>query len=255
MLHLAHWTPPFAGFTTRVHPHDVGSDSRSHEGSIMTSIVQDVRFGIRMLFRDPALAVLTIATLALGIGATVAVFSVVWQVLLAPLPFPDSDRLMVVWETNPNIEYPRMAAAPPNVDDWARESRLFESFGVYTSATYTLSDGQRSEGLEGAQVTASLMTTVGVAPIAGRALTAADQANAAVRPILISERIWREWFGGDFGVIGRRVRVSGRNAEVAGSCRHRFSFHRHCPSSVSHRNAGTTSGSRSNQRRRAERTM
>jgi putative ABC transport system permease protein len=100
-----------------------------------------------MLFRDPAFAVLTIATLALGIGATVAVFSVVWQVLLAPLPFPDSDRLMVVWETNPNIEYPRMAAAPPNVHDWARESRLFESFGVYTSATYTLSDGQRSEAL------------------------------------------------------------------------------------------------------------
>jgi putative ABC transport system permease protein len=88
----------------------------------MTSVGQDIRFGIRMLFRDPAFALLTISTLALGIGATVAVFSVVWQVLLAPLPFPNSDRLMVVWETHANIEFPRMVAAPPNVDDWARET-------------------------------------------------------------------------------------------------------------------------------------
>ena len=164
---------------------------------------QDLRYVVRTLKRSPGFALTAIAIVALGIGATTAVFSVTDFVLIRPLPFPQPDRLVELWETTPG--YTGMELSPPNFRDWMAASKSFESAGVSHSEAMTIVTGGEPHRFAGAALSAGVLPTLGVAPILGRAFTASDDAAGAPGALLLSYRLWQAEFGGDPSVIGRRL--------------------------------------------------
>jgi putative ABC transport system permease protein len=165
----------------------------------------DVRFAFRQLKSAPGFTLIAVITLALGIGANSAMFALVDAALLRPLPFPDPDRLTMVWERF--REFPRTAVSSANLKDWTERNRTFQSMagGLGFPRRMTAADGT-VEQVPGMQVTTQYFDVLGVTPIAGRTFLPGDVAmppNAAV----ISEGLWRARFGADPGVIGRTVRL------------------------------------------------
>jgi hypothetical protein len=131
-------------------------------------VLSDVRHAVRLLVARPAFTIVAVATLALGIGATVAIFSIVDGVLLRPLPVADPDRLVVIWETHPALNVPYMLASPPHVAEWRSERRLFEEVGGFVSTKLTIGDSGIAEQITGASVTEGLLRALGAAPVIGR---------------------------------------------------------------------------------------
>ena len=134
----------------------------------MDAILQDLRYGLRMLFKNPGFAAVAVLALALGIGANTAIFSVVNAVLLRPLPFPDPDRLTMVVSVNPAKGFPKFPASPPDFIDWRAQSRVFAEMAAVDGAPYNLSEGTEPERLNGSRVSASFLGVVGVKPVLGR---------------------------------------------------------------------------------------
>ena len=139
---------------------------------------QDLRYGLRLMWRRPGFSVVAVATLALGIGTTTAIFAVTDRVLLRPVPYPDPARLAVLWETSPNIPLPIMYASPPNLYEWQRRSRSFSAMGGFQWRDVTMG-GNEPERIRSARVTAGLLPALGVQPRMGRLfLPEEDRANA-----------------------------------------------------------------------------
>jgi len=164
---------------------------------------QDVRYVTRTLRRSPGFAITAIALVALGIGATTAAFSVTDFVLIRPLPFPDADRLVELWETTPG--YTGMELSAPNFGDWMAESKSFTSAGVSHSEALTIVTGGEPHRFPGAALSVGVLPTLGVSPVIGRIFTAADDAAGAAGTVLLSDRLWQTEFGGDPSVVGRRL--------------------------------------------------
>lgn len=176
---------------------------------------QDFRYGFRLLVRRPGFAGVAIITLALGIGATTAIFAVADRVLLRPVPYADPGSLAVVWETPPNHPLPIMYASPPNLHEWQQRSRSFASIGGFQWRDVTIG-GDTPERVRGARVTAGLLPALGVQPQLGRFfLPEEDRANARA-VALISDRMWRRRFGQDAGILGRAIVIDGIQTEVVG---------------------------------------
>src|SRR3989442_3917329 len=134
----------------------------------MDAILQDLRYGLRMLLKNPGFAAVAVLALALGIGANTAIFSVVNAVLLRPLPFPDPGRLTMVVSVNPAKGFPRFPVSPPDFIDWRAPSRVFEAMAAADGAPYNLSEGSEPERLSGSRVSASFLALLGIRPILGR---------------------------------------------------------------------------------------
>ena len=132
----------------------------------LQQILQDMRFGVRTLRKNPAFAMIAVVTLALGIGANTAVFSVVEGVVLAPLPYPRSDRLVMVSESRPNVK--QLAITYPDFQDWQRDARSFEQMAAFNWRDYELTQPGTSEHLKGLEVSSGFFATLGVKPILGR---------------------------------------------------------------------------------------
>ena len=160
------------------------------------------------------------STLALGIGTNTAIFTVVDSVILRATPFPDPDRLVVLWETNPALPVPVMVASPPTLYDWTTRHRSFEAVGAFRWRSVTLGGGE-PEQVRGATMTASLLRALAVQPAMGRwFLDEEDRPNA--RPVvLLGEALWRRRFAADPGVLGRSLLVDGVGHEMSASCRRR----------------------------------
>jgi putative ABC transport system permease protein len=184
----------------------------------MDRLLQDTRYAFRTFLRQPTLTLTALGALALGIGANTAVFSVVYAVLLKPLPFADPDRLVVVWETNEIRGVPLMAAAPPNLDDWRRQAQTFADMGAFARASLTLDADTEAEAeqLEAGRVTGTLFDLLGVRPALGRAFTPADERAASPPTVILSDGLWRRRFGADPSMVGRTLRLGGRSVEVIG---------------------------------------
>jgi predicted permease len=159
--------------------------------------------------------VLAIATLALGIGTTTAIFAVTDRVLLRPLPYPDPERLAVIWETSPTIALPVMFASPPNLHEWQQRSKSFASMGGFQWRDVTMG-GAEPERIRAARVTAGLLPSLGVQPRMGRwFLPEEDRANA--RPVMvISDALWKRRFSGHASILGHTIPIDGVPTEIVG---------------------------------------
>jgi predicted permease len=175
---------------------------------------QDVRYGLRQLRRSPGFTCVCLLTLALGIGANTAMFSVVHGVILAPLPFPKADRLVFLWEKRPGV--PKLSVSYPNFQDWERASRSFESMSALTFHGYDLTAPGRAEHLMGIRASFGLLRTLGVRPAIGRDFAASEDRAGAPPVVLISDRLWRERFASGASALGRTINLDGKSFTVIG---------------------------------------
>ncbi len=182
----------------------------------MKNLPQDLRYAIRALRRSPAFTAVALATLALGIGANTAIFSVVNAVLLQPLPFPDSDRLVAFYQTLPAKGVTTAGVSFPNYSDFASRSRSFEQLGAIRMHDYTLTGQGEPALVVGGTVTGNVFAMLRTRPLLGRGLAASDGAPDAAPVAVLSERLWRERFGGDPAAVGRTVRLDERVFTVVG---------------------------------------
>ena len=178
-------------------------------------MLQDLRYGLRLMTRRPGFAAIAVATLALGIGTTTAIFAVTDHVLLRPVPYASPDRLAVIWETSPTIQLPVMYASPPALADWQQRSKTFASMGGFQWRDVTMG-GAEPQRIRGARVTAGLLPALGVQPRMGRwFLPEEDRANA--RPVvLISDALWRRRFQGNPTIVGHTIPIDGVPTEIIG---------------------------------------
>ncbi len=184
----------------------------------------DLRFGARMLFRQPTFAAVALLTLAVGIGATTAVFSVVDGVLLRPLPYPESNRLVMVFRTVPRYGFDRSTASYPDFADWRDGARAIVRLAAYTPTGMTYVTPEGAERLNGYRVTADLGAVLGVRPRLGRWFTDAEDQPGAAPVIVLSHAWWQSRFGGDSSVLGQTVTMDGAPHVVVGVMPPGFAF-------------------------------
>jgi predicted permease len=185
-------------------------------------LVADARYGWRMLRKSPGFTAITIATLALGIGANTALFSVVDAILLRPLPYPESERLMVVMEKPPQGRMNVVSAA--NFLDWRDQNRVFSHLAAVRFASFNLSVKGSPDRAQGLRVSADYFGMLGVPPALGRTFTAEDDRPSAPCVTVISHGAFERRFGADRGVIGRELTMDGGKCTVIGVMPQRFRF-------------------------------
>ena len=191
---------------------------------------QDLRHTLRTLRRTPGFTATAVLVTALGVGATTAAFTLTDYVLVRPLPFPDADRLVKIWEgqtTGPTVRRGLQGtndAGPANYLDWKEMSRSFSVMGAYSFVTSNYIGAGDPERIEGVVVSADAMTTVGVAPAIGRALTPQDDLSGAPCTVLVSDGFWHSRFGGNPSVQGTRITLDQEICEVAGVMPPGFEF-------------------------------
>jgi putative ABC transport system permease protein len=183
---------------------------------------QDLRYTARTLARAPGFTAVAILVLALGIGANTAVFSVTDYVLIRPLPFPSPDRLVSLWETLPG--YRHMELSPANYRDWKRMNIVFEDLAAIATQQVNLIGQGAPERLKAANVTGNLFTVLGVQPLLGRSITPADDRESAPLTVVLSYGLWQRAFGGEAGVLGRKVDLDGTPYVVIGIMPPQFRF-------------------------------
>ena len=187
----------------------------------MGNLVRDVRYGFRNLRRSPGFVIVAVLTLALGIGANTTIFSVINSTLLKPLPFPNADRLVLVWETfgkgpdNWNI------VSAPNFWDFKRHSRSFESMAIFDSAGrgYNLSPSSSSreaEQVSGLRVSAEFFSVLGVQPFLGRTFLPEEETLGRDHEVILSYGLWKSRYDGDPTLVGRTIRIDGADFTVVG---------------------------------------
>ncbi|HEX5004228.1 MAG TPA: ABC transporter permease [Gemmatimonadales bacterium] len=186
----------------------------------------DVRYALRTLRRNPALAATSVVTLALGIGATTAIFTAVSAVLLRPLPFDHPEELVAVWEQNPDRGWYRQVAAPANFLDWRDQVRGFADVAGYPSFSgqVTLTGDGPPLLLGVATVTGNFFSVLGVPPVIGRTFTDEETWDTGERVALVSHRLWVQQFGGDTGVVGTSVTLDRRPVRLVGVLPPGFAF-------------------------------
>lgn len=181
----------------------------------MIDFLRDLRLSFRLLRRAPAFATTAALTFALGIGATTALFTVVNAVLLEPLPFPDSNKLVQVWRSElPALTYG--SASYPRYLDWRRHQRVFTELGAWAPRGITIGGPQGPERAPGAMASASFFTVIGAPPVIGRYFSEGDDRRGGERVAVISEGLWRRRFDASASVLGAPLRVDGEAYTVIG---------------------------------------
>src|SRR5262245_60005982 len=193
----------------------------------MQGILQDLRYGRRMLLKKRGFTVVAVITLGLGIGVNSTMFSVINGMLLRPMPFKDPERLMHLDEKAPKAGFETAGLSFPDFSDWRARSRSFERMALYEEASFTLASGnatEHAERVDGARVTASLFPLLGVEAAQGRHFLEEEDKPGAAPAAIIGYGLWRRRFGGDPGVIGRAVRIDGGSVTIVGVMPAGFGF-------------------------------
>src|SRR5918995_1074942 len=184
----------------------------------------DIRQALRLLGKNPGFTLATVSTLALAIGATTAVFSVVQGVLLRPLPYRDPNRLVRVWEVSPQGDSRNVASAG-NYLDWRDRARVFDAIGAHSGTfAITLTGAGEPLTVGAARVTPSAFEALGVQAQAGRVFTEGEGRQGSPRTILMSDRLWQRRFGSDRAVLGRPITLNDEPFAVVGIMRSDFAF-------------------------------
>ena len=190
----------------------------------MGTILQDLRYGVRMLIKSPGFTVIVVLALSLGIGANSAIFSVVNAVLLRPLPFGEPEQLMMVWgETKINGE-DRIVLSIPDIKDIREQSQTLEYIAPYSGAGSTLTSGDDNERIFGANVPYDLFPLLRVQPLMGRTFTREEDVPGGPAVIVISQGLWQRSFGSDPSIIGKEIKLSGKSTTVVGVMPSYFRF-------------------------------
>ena len=182
----------------------------------MSTLLQDLRFGVRMLMKNPGFTAVAVLTLALGIGANTAIFSVVNAVLFRQLPYRDAGQLVIVWEQNLPRGWHTNTVSAANFDDWKSQNTVFSDMAAVDPTSFNLTGIGEPMEIEGERVTANLFTLLGVQPMRGRGFSAADDNPSSPLAAVISYGLWQRNFGGDPGVIGRQISLDGRSHTIVG---------------------------------------
>ena len=183
----------------------------------MNSLLQDLRFGLRMLAKNPIFTLVAVVTLSLGIGANTALFSVVDAVLLRQLPYPEADRLVFLWSTMPSQGVPTAGSAWPDYQAWRDQNNVFEGLAGFYNGNFNLSSqGSAPEFIQGAYVTPNLFQVLKVSPSSGRLFASDEEQFGKHRVVLLSHGLWQRRFGGERDIVGRDIKLGAENFTVVG---------------------------------------
>ena len=208
---LWYWRQALSVAMRYVHTHRETSTRRN---MIWESIWQDGRYAVRSYAKAPSFTLALVATIALGIGASTAIFSMVNGIILRPLPYPEPDRLVVATETNGHGN--GMSVSWPNFLDWRARARAFESLAASRRDLFTLTGTDRAERLTGRHVTASFFHALGIQPALGRDFTDADDRPDAAPVVIVSHEFWQRALGGAADIVGTMLRLDDRPYRIVG---------------------------------------
>ncbi|MCI0403110.1 MAG: ABC transporter permease [Acidobacteria bacterium] len=190
----------------------------------MGSLLQDLRYSVRTLRKSAGLTTVAVITLALGIGANTAIFSVVNAVLLRPLPYSEPERLVMVWESRPQEGVYDNPVAPQDFFDWRRRNQAFEDMSAFLYSTIDLSGAGEPERIATGIVSPSLFNVLGVQPLRGRTFLPEEEEDGRHRVVVMTYSLWQRRFGGDPAVVGKVLTLGGEPFEVIGVLPRTFDF-------------------------------
>ena len=194
---------------------DPGTGSSLYTANVMfTGFVQDCRFAARMLVKHRSFTLTAILTLGVGIGANVALFSVVDATLLRPLPYGKPDQLVRIWEKRAHLPKGRVSWA--DYADWKAQNRAFGAMAAYQAGDHNLTGNADPEQVQGASVSADLFSLLRVSPQFGRSFLVDDEKPGAHRVVILSHNLWERRFGGDSGLLGKSIRIDDASFDVVG---------------------------------------
>ena len=193
----------------------------------MENLAQDSRFALRQLLKSPGFSAVAVLTLALGIGANTAIFSVVNGFLLRPLPFKDPDSIVRVWHTPPAKSFPGMptfSVSAANYFDWQRENHVFDRMAIYNYRGLTLTGVAQPLQVDASAVSSGFFEVLGIQPLHGRVFSAEEDQPGHTNVVLLSYRFWQEHFGANPDIVDQNVTMDGQNYQVAGVMPESFRF-------------------------------
>ncbi|HEX4632126.1 MAG TPA: ABC transporter permease [Chthoniobacterales bacterium] len=193
-------------------PIQMGTERKTN---MIGDLKQDLRYGLRMLLKNPGFTAIAVLALALGIGANSAIFSVVNGLLLRPLPYKSPEQLVVIWENATHLGFPKNTPSPANFLDWQKQATVFAAMGAFAERTFNLTGVGEPERLEGRRVSANLFDLLGVKPIVGRSFVQDDD-KPGTKIALLNESLWKRRFGSDPAVVGRSLALNGESYTVVG---------------------------------------
>jgi len=200
-------------------------DSRAWWGfRMLEELGRDLRYGARMMLKNPGFTLVAVITLALGIGMNTAIFSVVYSVLLRPLPYHAPEKLMAMHSTFPQKNIFRNAVSAPDFVDWRAQNQVFDAMSAYAFGTYTLTGSNLPERFIGLRVSANFFQTLGVKPRLGRAFLPEEEEAGRNRVVVLSYGLWESRFGADPDLPGKTVSLNGENYTVVGVAPKDFRF-------------------------------
>jgi putative ABC transport system permease protein len=188
----------------------------------MATLLQDLRYGLRMLAKNPGFTAIAVVTLALGIGANTAIFSVVNAALLRPLPYPEANKLVLIFETEPSGPGGLFPATAPDFEDWRKQNKVFEDLAAATPAGASLTGISEPLQLSGWQVSPEIFPLLGIQPFIGRTFSASETGNDRV--VVLSYGLWQRAFGGEPGIVGGKITLDGEACDVVGVMPPTFKF-------------------------------
>ena len=181
----------------------------------MEALGQDLRYALRQLHKSPGFTVVAVVTLALGIGANTAIFSVVNAVLLRPLPYPNADQLVMLWEQNPHRGWFENIVSGENFLDWQKQNQVFSEMAAFESNSFSITGDRQAEEVAGEHVSANLFSVLGVQPFRGRFFLPEENREDKAA-VMLSYGLWQQRYGGDPNVIGKQILLNGETHPVVG---------------------------------------
>jgi predicted permease len=189
----------------------------------MHSLLQDLRYGVRMMLKKPGVTAIALITLALGIGANSTIFSVVNGVLLRPLAYRDSDRLVMIWGNFSKLNIERLTAKAAEYEDYRAQNQIFDQVAAFDNQSFNLTSVDQAERIVGARVTANLFSMLGAQAERGRGFTP-DEADAGHNMVVVSYGFWQRHFGGETTAVGQRLKLNDQDYTVVGVMPPGFQF-------------------------------
>ena len=200
------------------------SDRARHRGDPMDKLLQDFRFALRTVARNPGFAATAVLTLALGIGANVAIFAITNTMFIKPMPYPEAGELVTIWSNAPSRGWDQIDISPLDYLDWREQQGVFTDIAAYSDGAYNLLNGGDPERIDGLAATASLWTVLGVQPIHGRVFTEEEDRPGGENVVVLSHGLWERRFGSDPELVGDKIILQGEPFTVVGIMPPPFSF-------------------------------
>ena len=190
----------------------------------METLFKDIRYGVRGLLKRPGFTVIALITLALGIGANTAIFSVVNAVLLRPLPYQNPEELVIVWEDLAFLGFPHNTPAPANYVDWKTQNQSFVDMAASRETSFNLTGDGEPERVSAYAVNANFFPLLGVQPLLGRGFTAEEDRSGGSKAVVLSYGLWQSRYGGDRNILNREILLNGEKHAVVGVMPASFQF-------------------------------